>query len=86
MKFKIETVFDANVSFEFNVAIGGWTYLVIYGNHINGGFCCVPNWKWGCEMAGPREVAYNRDKLIDCGAPEEVATEIAKAIEYMGTK
>lgn len=46
-------------------------------------FCSIPNWKWGYEMAGPNEVAYNRDKLIDCGTSKEVATEIAKAIEYM---
>ncbi|WP_066714594.1 hypothetical protein [Clostridium sp. Marseille-P299] len=36
------------------------------------------------QMAEPYEVAYNRDKLIDCGANEEVAQEIAKTIEYMG--
>lgn len=85
MKFKIETEFKASVLFEVNVAIGGWTYLVIYGKHINGYFCSIPNWKWGCEMAGPDEVAYNSDKLIDCGASKEVAIEIARAIEYMGT-
>lgn len=83
MKSKIETIFEAKVMYEFNVAIDGWTYLVIYGKHVNGGFCCVPNWKWGCEMAGPNEVAYNRDKLMECGAKEEIANEIAKAIQFM---
>ncbi len=86
MEFKIETIFEAKAMFEFNVAIGGWTYLVIYGKHINGGFCCVPNWKWGCEMSNPNEVAYNRDKLIECGANEEVANEIAKAIQCMSER
>lgn len=83
MGFKIENVFSANVTFECNVAIGGFTYLVIYGEHINGGFCCVPNWKWCCEMSTPGDVAYNCEKLIDCGASPEVAGEIAKAINYM---
>lgn len=81
MDFKFETEFKASVLFECNVAIGGWTYLVIYGKHINGYFCCVPNWKWGCEMAAPYEVAYNRDKLIDCGANKEVAQALAEAIK-----
>lgn len=86
MGFIIESIFEANIMFEFNVAIGGWTYLVIYGKHINGSFCCVPNWKWGCEMSNPKEVVYNRDKLVECGASIEVAGEIAKAILYMAEK
>ena len=81
MDYKFETEFKASVLFECNIAVGGWTYLIIYGKHINGYFCCIPNWKWGCEMAEPNEVAYNSDKLIDCGADPEVARAICKAIQ-----
>ena len=83
MKFSIEGMFCAKVMFESSVAIGGRTYLVIYGEHVNGCFCCVPGENWGCEMAGSDDTAYNRDRLIDCGAGREVATEIAKAIKYL---
>lgn len=82
MEFKFESNFEANVIFESNIAIGGWTYLVIYGRHINGYYCCIPNWKWGCEMAEASQVSYNKNKLIQCGVNEEVAEALAKAIEY----
>lgn len=81
MEFKIETIFDANVLFEINVAVGEYTYLVIYGEHINGNFCCIPNWKLGCEMSFPNEVVYNQHKLIDCGVEKGIAKELAKAIQ-----
>lgn len=86
MNFKIENEFKVSVLFEINVAIGGWTYLIIFGKHINGYYCCVPNWKWGCEMADPCEIHYNRGKLIDCGADKEVAQAIAEVIQYRTTK
>lgn len=83
MGFKIEQKFNATVLNEYSVAIGGWTYLVIYGRHINGYFCCIPNWKIGCEMSDPNEVAYNCDKLIDCGMKQDVAKELAESILFM---
>ena len=82
MGFKIENIFKAKTIFEANIAIGGCTYLVIFGEHINGAFCCVPNWGWGCEMSSdPKDIAYNCEQLIQCGASPEVAKEIAKAIK-----
>lgn len=86
MDFIIETVFNASVNFEYSVAIGDWTYLVIYGKHINGYFCCIPNWKLGCEMANPCEIAYNKDKLVEAGATEKVAQAISNSIKYMEDK
>lgn len=83
MSFKIENKFKASVLFEASIAVGGFTYLIIYGEHVNGYFCSVPGWKWGCEMADPEEVAYNRDKLIDCGASEKVAQALAEAIRFV---
>ena len=35
MDYKFETEFKASVVFECNIAVGGWTYLIIYGKHIN---------------------------------------------------
>ena len=81
---KIEGDFTSSckIYFEHNLAIGNSTYLVIYGEHINGGFICIPNWKWSCEASGFRNSAeYNAEKLVACGAPEKVAIEIAKHID-----
>jgi hypothetical protein len=83
MYFKVESKFKASVLFEASIAVEGVTYLIIYGKHINGYFCSLPGRKWGCEMADPEEVAYNRDKLMDCGASEKVAHALAEAIRFV---
>lgn len=83
MKAKLEHDFTASVKiyFEQNLEIGGMTYLVIFGAHINGGFICVPNHGWGCEASDYVNSAnYNAAKLIESGAPKEVAVAIAEYI------
>ena len=75
------TIFDASVIFEANVSAGGNCYLVIYGRHVNGYFCAIPNyWKISCEMAEPSDRFYNERKLIDAGIYPNDAKEICKAI------
>lgn len=78
---KIEINYNANVLFETSVAVHGESYLVIYGEHINGNFCCIPSHGWGCEMSDPKDVYYNSRNLVNCGAPEGIAQALAKAIE-----
>lgn len=84
--YKFEKAFSSSVMFEFSVAIQGWSYLIIFGKHINGYFCCVPDWKWGCEMAAPHEVGYNMDKLVEAGASESIAKGIVEAIKDYARK
>lgn len=62
---------------EFRVDVAGSEFLVIYGNHINGGFCCIPNWYFGCEMGPPEDTFFNTDMLSRRFHPH-----IAKAIAY----
>lgn len=81
MKYKITCEFKANVQFEISVDIGDYSYTVIYGKHINGWYCCVPGWKWGCEMSEPSEEVCNAGHLEECGAAPEVARAIAEAIK-----
>lgn len=83
MKDKIKGAFNASVNFEYTIEIDGYSYLVIYGKHINGYFCCVPNWSWGCEMAQPIDVAYNSEKLITMGVDKKVAKILAESIRFM---
>lgn len=85
MDYMIENSYKANVQFECSVAIDGWRYLVIYGRHINGFYCCIPNHKWGCEMGKSDSVMYNKEKLIECGADQSVALALAEAIKCMGS-
>lgn len=82
MNIKIETTYKAKVFFESSVSVNGSSYLIIYGEHINGYFCCIPNYGWGCEMAEPSDVFYNCNKLMsECGVPIDIANAIAKSIE-----
>lgn len=82
MNAKIESIFNANVLFEISVSVCDGSYLVIYGEHINGYFCCIPNWGWCCEMTDPNDTCYNADRLQqNCGANSNVATGIAEAIK-----
>lgn len=83
---KIESIYKAKVIFEFSLAISGISYLVIFGQHINGYWCCVTNHGWGCEMTSPCDTRYNRDKLISCGATKQEAIEIANAIQEMSNE
>lgn len=80
----VQTKYGAKVIFEASIDTNGNNYLVIYGKHINGYFCCIPNWKVGCEMAEPSDTYYNFNKLVEAGIQEAAAKEIAKDISENG--
>lgn len=86
MKYKIVCEYKARVEFEISVDFGDYNYNIIYGKHINGYFCSVPGWKWGCEMTEPNDVFYNAEKLQECGADPKVAKAIAEAIKTRAEK
>ena len=73
--------FEASVIFEANIDACGSCYLVIYGRHVNGYFCAIPNWHISCEMAEPSDTFYNFERLIGAGIGESAARELAKAIK-----
>ncbi len=81
MNFTVGSLYQAKVLFERTVNTKGEAYLVIFGRHINGCFCCIPNMGWGCEMAEADDVLYNTNSLIQCGADFGVAQNIAEAIK-----
>ena len=72
--------FEARVIFEANINVCGSCYLVIFGRHINGYFCAIPNFGLSCEMAEPSDTFYNTESLIGVGVWEKAAQELAKAI------
>lgn len=81
MNYKLQSNYEAKILFEASVAIDGTSYLIIYGEHVNGNFCCVPEQGWGCEMSDPSDTFYNSRSLINSGAPETIATYISQAIK-----
>lgn len=76
VKAQFEVAFDAN----------GYHFLVIYGRHENGGFCCIPNWNIGCEMSDTADIFYNYEKLIDAGFDLDNAKAVAEMIKKAGDK
>ena len=78
-------LYPVKALFEAIINANGYNYLVIYGKHINGYFCAIPNWKVGCEMAEPSDTYYNSEKLISAGiektSAKEIATQISKIAE-----
>ncbi len=81
MTHKVEQVFNAEVITEASIAVGGLSYLTIYGRHINGYFIALPKKGIAAEQTEPADVAYNRDKLIEAGLDQEAAQAIAEEIK-----
>ena len=80
MDYKISKRYKASVQFESSVDCDDNNYLVIYGKHINGGWCCIPNWGIGCEMSDPDDTFYNYENLVRRGIEAPHAKAIANAI------
>ena len=72
--------YNVQALFEISVDVRGDNYLVIYGKHVNGYFCCIPNWRISCEMAEPSDTFYNTEKLLLANCPKYSAKEIAEII------
>jgi len=73
--------YEAKAQFEVSFSANGSYFLVIYGKHENGGFCCIPNRNLGCEMAEPQDTFYNYEKLRGAGLSEENAKAVAQMIK-----
>lgn len=61
------------------VDYNGNYYSVIFGEYVNGGFCCIPNWNIACELAEFDDLQWNEEslsKMLD----NKVAKVIALAI------
>ena len=73
---------NCEIFFEQSLDINGFSYLVIFGHHINGGFIAIPGWNIACEASGfSGNENYNIQKLADAGLPVNVAEVIAEKID-----
>lgn len=70
------------VYFEHDISISGYSYLIIYGKHINGCFIAIPNWEICCEASGrSNDVFFNMERLKQAGLKKETAKAIANYIK-----
>lgn len=80
MEYTISGSYPVKTAFEISVDVNGHNYLVIYGKHVNGGFCCIPNWCVACEMGEPSDIVYNTEALVKRRVSKKSAKAIASAI------
>ncbi len=55
-------------------------YSVIFGKYVNGGFCCIPNWGVGCELAQFSDIFWNTESIGRALDDFESGRAIAKMI------
>lgn len=71
---------------EFNVTLNGCSYCILYGEYVNGYFCCIPSENIACDMAEPVDIFYNYESLEQIGVEDELATKIASTIKKLYDK
>lgn len=57
---------------------------VIFGESLSGGFCCVPDWKAGCALAGYNDLFWNFERITAAMKNKVDATTVACAIAAVG--
>lgn len=79
MDYKIRNTYEVTQPQEVSVDWKGNNFLIIYGQHINGGFIAIPNWGISTEAGTPEDVFYNTEKLMK-NFNHEMSKAIAEAI------
>lgn len=79
--YKISYIGDSSIGNVHHIGIeyDGNYYSVIFGRYVNGGFCSIPNWNVGCELANFSDVFWNTEQL-QVALKKKVAKVIALAI------
>lgn len=81
--WNIEGIYEAKCTKEISVAVNGICYLVIFGTHINGGFCCLPGRGVGCELSSHDhfcDIYYNSERIGKALKDKTAGRCIAEAI------
>lgn len=55
-------------------------YSVIFGRYVNGGFCSIPNWEVGCELATMEDIFWNAGAIGRALKDDKAGKNIAEAI------
>lgn len=77
---KVSNRWPSQKTREITVNHNGNSYHIIYGEQINGGFCCIPNWGIGCELAEFWDVFWNTESLSRALKNNEAGRIIAEVI------
>jgi hypothetical protein len=66
--------------YEMMVEYMGYSYRVIFGHCMNGGFFCIPNWGVSGELADFKDIFWNTESITRSLKKKKVAKIIALAI------
>lgn len=83
MNWRIESMYNAECFKEISVAVDGFSYLTIFGHHVNGGFCALPQWGVSCELSHHNnfeDIGYNTERIGKALKKKAVGRCIAEAI------
>ncbi len=77
---------------EMNINAGGYSFLCIFGEHINGGFLAIPNWNVCVELSDANDFDYNSNSIYNaivqiaefCSDEKDIADTIANTIYMEG--
>ena len=82
MKAEIQSDYEEFEVHEISVdCSNGYSYLIIYGQHVNGWFIALPSWKKCVEAANPINYQYNTEKLSDVFNNADIGKALAMAVK-----
>ena len=82
MEYKISKIWnDISDVHHITVDYDGYSYTVIFGEYINGGFFSIPNFNAGGELGDFGDVAWNEDSIYTALKDGSAARVIAEAIK-----
>lgn len=81
--YKITQNWDKNICDMHHITVeyDGFSYSVIFGRYINGGFFSIPNWSVGGELGDFSDTFWNTESLYKALKKKKVARAIAEAIK-----
>lgn len=81
-EYKISAVWDHQISDMHHITVGfdGYSYSVIFGRYVNGGFFSIPNWGVGGDLGDYSDTFWNTESLYKVLKKKKVARVIAEAI------
>jgi len=73
--------------YEMDLDARDYSFLLVFGNQVNGNFLCIPDWQFGCELAELEDKSWNMDSILhaDSHLDYEDATAISWALSVVLT-
>ena len=78
-KSNVVAVYDASAQ-EISIDYNGFNYLVVFGEHVNGGYFAIINHGVCGDLAGLKDVGYNAESIGNAVKNYDIGKILALAI------